>query len=168
MLLYQRPPLKAYFWCTRRIPLYSLCLVYKLQSAPPKSKGYKFVTNLSTWLPSQVYSPEENITATPLVVKYTVTLQHGLWHLGDTMHHKVHIYLEYHSVCPLIRIEIPHALTRKRVCPLPPRNQRGDTLACGCGRGGSEFGRRDWRKSLALCLILCALCAVHCKKTKKK
>jgi hypothetical protein len=33
------------------------------------------------------------------------------------------IYLEYHSVCPLVRIETPHPISRKQMCP--PRNQRG-------------------------------------------
>jgi len=37
--------------------------------------------------------------------------------------HKVHIYLEYHSVCPLVRIgTLPPNLTQECV---PPRNLRG-------------------------------------------
>jgi hypothetical protein len=43
--------------------------------------------------------------------------------------HKGLIYLEYHSVSPLVRIGIPpppQPLSRKRVCPLQ-RNQRGET-----------------------------------------
>jgi hypothetical protein len=35
-----------------------------------------------------------------------------------------YIYLEHHSVCPLVRTWTPHPLSRKRVCPL--RNQRGE------------------------------------------
>jgi hypothetical protein len=30
---------------------------------------------------------------------------------------KVHEYLEYHSVCPLVRIGTPHPLSRERVYP---------------------------------------------------
>jgi hypothetical protein len=51
----------------------------------------------------------------------------------QNVHHKVHIYLEYHSVCPLVGIGTPppHPLSRKRVCPPPPPGTRGrvDTLA---------------------------------------
>jgi hypothetical protein len=39
--------------------------------------------------------------------------------------HKVHIHmhLEYHSVCPVVRIWTPHPLSCKRVCP--PGTKRG-------------------------------------------
>ncbi len=36
--------------------------------------------------------------------------------------HKVHIYLEYHSVCPLVGIGTLPTLSRQRVCP-SPRNR---------------------------------------------
>jgi hypothetical protein len=39
--------------------------------------------------------------------------------------HKINIYLEYHSVCPLVSIGTP--VSRRRVCP--PGGE--DTLACG-------------------------------------
>ncbi len=39
----------------------------------------------------------------------------------DWLYHKVHIYLENHSVYPLIRIGTPHPLSRKRVCGSPIR-----------------------------------------------
>jgi hypothetical protein len=66
--------------------------------------------------------------------------------------HKVHIYLEYHSICPFVRIRTPHPLSRKRV-PAHPRNQRGwgYTLACMVYGGGPNSD--DWRKSLALGLL---------------
>ncbi len=48
---------------------------------------------------------------------------------------KVHIYLEYHSVCPLVGIGTPPTPSpaSERVGP-PPRNDRGVgyTLACVC------------------------------------
>ncbi len=70
--------------------------------------------------------------------------------------HKVLIRLEYHSVCPIVRIGTPHTLSRKLVCP--PRNQRGgDTLACGRVRGrGPQFGRLEKKPSTLspLCLFL--------------
>jgi hypothetical protein len=42
------------------------------------------------------------------------------------------LYLEYKSVCALVRIGFAHPLSRMRVCP-PPRNHGGGgaTLACG-------------------------------------
>ncbi len=52
------------------------------------------------------------------------------------------VYLEYHSVCPLVGIGTPHSLFCKRVCP-PPLNQRGVTIACGWGGGGVPIG---WQK----------------------
>jgi hypothetical protein len=58
--------------------------------------------------------------------------------------HKVHIYLEYHSVCPLVRIGTPHPVYRKCV-PLPGTKGGGETLtAAGEGRGANSD---DWRKS---------------------
>jgi hypothetical protein len=53
----------------------------------------------------------------------------------DCLYHKVHIYLENHSVYPLVQIGTPHPLSRKQV-------------------GGDPSD--DWRKSLAFCL-LCGL-----------
>ena len=47
--------------------------------------------------------------------------------------YKVHKYMEYHSVCPLVGIGTPpHPLLLASVPPLPP--QRGGTLACGGGQ----------------------------------
>ncbi len=49
--------------------------------------------------------------------------------------HKVHLYLEYHSVCSLVRMGLPHPLSRKRV------------------RWWGGPNSDDWRKSLVLCLL---------------
>jgi hypothetical protein len=69
--------------------------------------------------------------------------------IGYNRWHKVHIYLEYHNVCPLVGIGTP---------PVP-------SLPSGCARqapgGGGGVHLRvwgssnsdDWRKSLALCLL---------------
>ncbi len=43
----------------------------------------------------------------------------------------VHKYLEYNSVCTLVRFGTPHSLSCKRVFP-PPRNQRGGGHPPGC------------------------------------
>ncbi len=43
----------------------------------------------------------------------------------NTILQKVHIYLEYHSVCSLVRIGTLYYLSCKRVCP-PPRSQLGE------------------------------------------
>ncbi len=75
--------------------------------------------------------------------------------------HKIHIYQEYHSVCPLVRIGSAQPLSRKRVC-LSPRNQReGGTLACEWE--GGEPKSDDLWKSLALCLLY-GVQYVHCIK----
>jgi hypothetical protein len=57
------------------------------------------------------------------------------------------LYLEYHSVCPLVRIGSALSLSRKRVCP-PLRKQGGSaTLACG-ERGWADpirtTGEKAW------------------------
>ncbi len=52
--------------------------------------------------------------------------------------HKVHtrIYVEYHSVCPLVGIgTLPPPLSPASL-PLPPEPKGGSTLACGWGVGG--------------------------------
>jgi hypothetical protein len=36
----------------------------------------------------------------------------------DWLNHKVHIYLENHSVYPLVQIGTPYPLSRKQVCLL--------------------------------------------------
>jgi hypothetical protein len=57
--------------------------------------------------------------------------------MGMGLPHKVHIYIyiEYHSVCPLVGIgTLPPPLSPANV-PLPPPNQRVGTLACGWGVG---------------------------------
>ncbi len=71
----------------------------------------------------------------------------------------MYMYVEYHSVFPLVGIGTPSPLPQiKRVCP-PPPNQRWGGGAHSPG-GGREWGSPksdDWRNSLALCL----LCACH-------
>jgi hypothetical protein len=62
----------------------------------------------------------------------------------------VHLYLEYYSVCTLVRIGTPS--------PSPPSEcvpKEGDSLACVWVVGDPNSD--DWRRSLAFCL----LCAVH-------
>jgi hypothetical protein len=73
----------------------------------------------------------------------------------ETVHHKVHIYKEYHSVCPLAGIgTLPPPLSPASV-PLPPEPKGGAHPPAGEGLGESHFRRLE--KSLALFL----LCAVH-------
>ncbi len=71
---------------------------------------------------------------------------------------KVHKYLEYHSVCPLVGIGTPHPLSCKRVCP--PPNQRGGHTHLQV-RGWGSPDSDDWRKSLALCLLRVSLKFTH-------
>ncbi len=64
-----------------------------------------------------------------------------------------YMYLEYHSVCPLVRIGTTHPLLPQASVSLP-RNQRGGAHSPAV-RGWERPNSDDWRKSLALCL-LCA------------
>jgi hypothetical protein len=72
--------------------------------------------------------------------------------------HKVHIYLEYHSVCPLVGIGTPTPFPASEFLP-PHRNQRegGGTRLRVRGWGGAGAGGgvpiRTTEKSLALCLL---------------
>jgi hypothetical protein len=70
----------------------------------------------------------------------------------EVSEHKVHIYLEYHSVFPLFQTGAPPPPLPQASVPPPPRNQRGgytDVRMRGWGGRNSD----DWRKSLALCLL---------------
>jgi hypothetical protein len=53
--------------------------------------------------------------------------------LAEQVRHKVHIFTEYHSVCPLVGIGLSHPLSRQRVCTvhLPPVPKGGGILVCG-------------------------------------
>jgi hypothetical protein len=56
--------------------------------------------------------------------------------------HKVHIYLEYHSVCPLVGIGTPS----------PPLRMRGVHTRLRV-RGWGSPNSDDWKESLVLCLL---------------
>jgi hypothetical protein len=77
-----------------------------------------------------------------------------LYQQSDQIGHKVRIFKEYHSVCPLVGIgTLPTPLSPASV-PLPPEPWWGGGGAhspAGEGLGESKFRRR--RKSLALCLL---------------
>ncbi len=56
-------------------------------------------------------------------------------------------HLEYHSVCPLVRIGTPHTLSRKRVSPPPGIKEAGGTHSpTGEGVGGGVPIRRQQKK----------------------
>ncbi len=53
-------------------------------------------------------------------------------HSLDRWSHKVHIYLEYLSVCPLVGIGTPLPPSpASEYAPPPPGTKGGDNLACG-------------------------------------
>jgi hypothetical protein len=54
----------------------------------------------------------------------------------NTLHHKVHIYIEHHSVCPLVRIGPPPLLSPASDCVAPSEAKGGGTLVRGWGSGG--------------------------------
>jgi hypothetical protein len=63
--------------------------------------------------------------------------------------HKVHIYLEYLSVSPLVGIGTPPLpLSRKQVCTPPPEPKGGGANSPAVeGVGESQFGRLEKRPS---------------------
>jgi hypothetical protein len=70
------------------------------------------------------------------------------------------IYLEYHSVCPLVGIGTPHPLSRKRVC-FPPGTKGGGGVHTRLRvRGWGSPNPDDWRENLVLCL-LCEVQYIH-------
>jgi hypothetical protein len=74
-------------------------------------------------------------------------------HKSVSFQHKVHTYIEYHSVSPCVGIGTPHPLFRKRVCP-SPRNQRGWAHSpAGEGVVESQFQRQE--KNLSTLSTLC-------------
>jgi hypothetical protein len=55
---------------------------------------------------------------------------------GIPLSHKVLIYLEYHSVCPIDRIGTPPPIpSPASECVSPGTKGGGGTLSCGCGVG---------------------------------
>jgi hypothetical protein len=58
---------------------------------------------------------------------------------------KLHIYLEYHSACPLVGIGTPHTLSHKRVCPPSLSQKKGEDIYLPAGEevGESQFGRLE-------------------------
>jgi hypothetical protein len=69
--------------------------------------------------------------------------------------HKVHIFLEYRSVCPLVGIgTAPPLLPQASVYPPPPPNRGGGARSpAGEGVGESQFGRLE--KKLSTLSTLC-------------
>jgi hypothetical protein len=69
---------------------------------------------------------------------------------------KKYKYLEYHSVCPLVRIGTPHPLSRERVYS-PPESKGGEHTRL-LVRGWAGPNSDGWRKSLTLCLLCMDSC----------
>jgi hypothetical protein len=68
--------------------------------------------------------------------------------------HKVHTYLEHHSVCPLVGIgTAPPPLPQASVYPPSPEPKGGHARLRVGGGGWGSSNSDDWRKSLALCLL---------------
>ncbi len=77
--------------------------------------------------------------------------------------HKTNIYLEYHSVCPLVGIgnplpPLPQASVYPPPPPPPPPSLRRGERVSGWGSPSSD----NWRKSLALCLLCMQIHTLTC------
>jgi hypothetical protein len=71
--------------------------------------------------------------------------------------HKVHIYLESHSVCPLVGIgtPLPTLLQASVYPPPPPKPREGRTQSpADEGVGESKFGRHEKKLSTLLCGVV--------------
>ena len=69
--------------------------------------------------------------------------------------HKVLIYIEHHSVCPLVGIGTPPPLLPQASVPSPADQRVGGHTRLRLKGWGSP-NSDDWRKSLALCLLCAA------------
>jgi hypothetical protein len=70
------------------------------------------------------------------------------------LYHKVHIYLEYHSVCPFVRIGTPPP--HLPLPSVPPRNQWVGVHTRQRVRGWESPNSDDWRKKLSTLPTLCS------------
>jgi hypothetical protein len=73
--------------------------------------------------------------------------------------HKVHIYTEYHSVCPSSELGLSHPFSRHGECAPPPELKGGGGIRLWA-RGRGSPNSDDRRKSLALCLLCDEMYAV--------
>jgi hypothetical protein len=128
-------------------------LLYTFQLfAAPKVCGHEKIRQLIQFLPahrSQIWS--QNIfetvllSAVPFVKKSLLNIGNKAFlymyscrnYKFNILYHMGHTYLDYQSVCPIVRMGTPpHFLYRKRVCPPPePNGGGGGTHA---SRGGGE------------------------------
>ncbi len=95
------------------------CINYSL---PPKSIGYKFRQNDLCDFHFRFIL----LRRISLILPLLFNIQHGLWHLGDIIQCTTK-YIPRVPQCPLVRIETPHPLSRKRVCPPPSESKGGHT-----------------------------------------
>jgi hypothetical protein len=75
------------------------------------------------------------------------------------------LYLEYHSVCPLVRIESAHPHSRKRVCP--PCNRGGCNTRLML-RGWVDPIRMTGEKSCFFYLLCCNPVEVQLLQSREK
>ncbi len=100
--------------------------------------------------------------------KFTICVEKNLADASvQHWNHKVHIYTEYHSVCPLVGIGtlLPH-LSPASV-PLP-RYQRGGSLACGWGVEGvpiTTTGEKAEHSAYSVHWNICKVIKMFVKKT---
>ncbi len=80
-------------------------------------------------------------------------IEHSQHTLKKAYTSKVHIYVEYHIACPLVRTGTPHPISPE--CAPPPPEPKGEgTHSPACqGMGGGGPNSDGWRKSVVLCLL---------------
>ncbi len=88
-----------------------------------------------------------------------------------SIQHKVRIYKEYHSVCPLVGSGTLPPLLSPASVPLPPRTGGRGTLACGWGVGAVPIpttGEKAWHSAYSVVRVtaqydsyLCIRCRLY-------
>ncbi len=100
-------------------------------------KGFEIYIKTGSFFYSELPEFEES---------YDITIQNII----NFSHRGIILYLEYHSVCPFVRIGSAHPPPASEC--VPPFNLRGGQHSpAGEGMGGPNSD--DWRESLALCLL---------------
>jgi hypothetical protein len=81
----------------------------------------------------------------------TANVEDAKWLDAKFPAHKVLIYLEYHSTCPLVRFWTPTPSLASEC--VPSHGTKGGGTPSPADEGVGSLSSDDWRKSLELCLL---------------